>query len=439
MQARFTEGSIFKHISTMTFASTAGLMSLFLVDLVDMYWLSLLGEIAIAAAVGYAGSILFFTLSLCIGLSIGCSAVVSQAIGRGEKDNAKHLIGNIFLIIVAITLPVSLLVLLYLADILSLLGAKGDAHFLAYQYLSIILPSLPLLALAMCSSGVIRAIGQAKMAMYVTLVGGFVNAVLDPIFIFGLNLGIEGAAVATFISRIAMVVYGLYIIIKRYDLLAKPYLIKVMSDAKHYANIAFPAVLTNLSSPIGVAFVTATIAQFGDSAVAGHAVISKIQPLAFAGLFALSGSIGPIAGQNLGAQKFDRIMTVLHSSIKFIVLYCLVACIVLALMAPFFVSMFQAEGDAASLIYLFCYGLSLIFIFNGITFATNALFNNIDAPALATLLNFLKATVFTVPFVWVGSQWYGAKGIYVGLTVGALLVALLGWYLAYKHIKALAS
>ncbi len=437
MQARFTEGSIFKHISIMTFASTAGLMSLFLVDLVDMYWLSLLGEVAIAAAVGYAGSILFFTLSLCIGLSIGCSAMISQAIGRGEKDTTKHLIGNVFLIIVAITLPVSLLVLWFLGDILSFLGAKGDAHLLAYQYMYIILPSLPLLALAMCSSGVIRAIGQAKVAMYVTLVGGFVNAILDPIFIFGFDMGIEGAAVATFISRIAMVAYGLQVIIKKYDLLAKPHLLKVVSDAKNYAHIAFPAVLTNLSSPIGVAFVTASMAQFGDSAVAGHAIISKIQPLAFAGLFALSGSIGPIAGQNLGAEKFDRIMTVLHSSIKFIVLYCLVACLALALFAPLFVSMFQAEGDAATLIYVFCYGLSIIFIFNGITFATNALFNNIKAPALATLLNFLKATVFTFPFVWLGGYMYGAVGIYIGLTIGALLVALLGWYLAYKRVDSL--
>lgn len=438
MQSKFTSGSIFQHVSIMTFASMAGLMSLFLVDLVDMYWLSLLGEIAIAAAIGYAGSILFFTLSLCIGLSIGCSALVSKAVGQGVGREVNYLIGNVFFVIALLTTPVAIIVMLNLSLLLRWMGATGDAHDLAFDYMVIILPSLPVLAVAMASSGVMRAVGHAKVAMYITFVGGGVNALLDPLFIFGFGMGIKGAAVATFVSRLAMVGYGLYLILYRYELIRLPRFDRLKADAKEYFYVALPAALTNLSSPIGVVFVTATMAQFGDSAVAGHAILSKIQPLAFAGLFALSGSVGPIAGQNLGACKFDRIMETLHASIKFIALYCICACAVLALMAPVFVAMFQAEGASKELIYAFCYGLSVIFVFNGITFSTNALFNNINKATWATVLNFLKATVFTMPFVMVGAR-YGAIGVYVGLLLGAVLVAILGWFVAYRAIATISS
>lgn len=436
MQAKFTEGSIDKHVSAMTFASMAGLMSLFLVDLVDMYWLSLLGEIAIAAAIGYAGSVLFFTLSLCIGLSIGCSAMVSHAVGAGDKAHTAKLVGNVFTIIVVITVPISIGVVFFLTPILKSLGASGDALVLAQSYLKIILPSLFLLAIAMATSGVIRALGFAKMAMYVTLLGGMVNAVLDPIFIFTFGWGIEGAALATFASRIAMVALGLYLVARKYELLSAPDLHRIKEDVTHYCQTAIPAVLTNLSSPIGLAFVTASMAQFGDSAVAGHAIISKIQPLAFAGLFALSGSIGPIAGQNLGAKKYDRIMQTLSASVRFILIYCVVVCGLLALLTNLFISLFHASGDAALLIRWFCYGLSIMFVFNGITFATNALFNNLHVASWATVLNFLKATVFTMPFVYLGALWFGVIGVYGGLFLGAAIVALLGLFVAYKKIRS---
>lgn len=439
MKAKYTEGPIFPHICTMTFASTAGLLSLFLVDLVDMYWLSLLGEIELAAAIGYAGSILFFTLSFSIGLSIGCSAVVSHAIGEGDKQITRELVGSVMLAIACSTFPLALGVVYFITPLLEGLGAQGRAYDLAHDYLVIILPSLPLLAIAMACGGVMRALGHAKESMYLTLMGGFVNAVFDPVLIFAAGWGIEGAAVASVLARCAMVSFGVYKLLSHYQLLAMPNWSTLYRDLRNYLGTALPAVLTNLATPIGVAFVTATMAQFGDSAVAGNAIIGKLQPLAFAGLFALSASIGPIAGQNLGARQYDRIMETLKGSLKFITLYSLGACTVLALLARFFVFAFQAEAEAAKLIYWFCYGLSAMFFFNGITFATNALFNNLKAAKWATLFNFLRATVFTMPFALLGAHWGGPVGIYVGLFIGSAMVAGLGLWVAYRKIDFMAK
>ena len=421
----------------MTFASTAGLLSLFFVDLMDMYWLSLLGEIELAAAVGYAGSILFFTLSLSIGLSIGTGAVVSQAIGEGDRRNTQKLVGNVFLTILGITTPFMLLVFFCLEPLLMWLGAEDKAFEFANSYMRIVLPSMPLMAIAMACSGVVRAMGNAKEAMYLTLLGGVVNAVLDPVFIFWVGWGIEGAAVATVLSRAAMLGFGFWLVLSKNQLFSIPDVECLWRDIKNYCQVAIPAMLTNLSTPIGVAFVTATMAQFGDSAVAGSAIVGKIQPLAFAGLFALSGSVGPIVGQNLGAKQYDRIMETLFESLKFILIYCAVACSALFLLSQPLVLAFKAQGEAAELIRWFCYGLSLMFIFNGVTFCTNAFFNNLKSAKLATVLNFAKATVFTMPFAYFGASWGGPVGVLVGLFVGSALIGLIGLVLAYRQVSAL--
>lgn len=438
MKAKFTEGSIFRHICVMTLASTAGLFSLFLVDIVDLYWLSLLGEIALPAAIGYAGSILFFTLSLSIGLSIGCSAVVSQAIGQGDKAQTQQLVTQIAVMVALITLPISWFVVFFADTFLNRLGAEGDAAVFAQQYLTIILPSMPLLALVMAASGVLRAMGSAKAAMYLTIFGGAVNAVLDPVFIFVMDWGIQGAAVATVISRMAMLMLAIYLMKHRYQLLVTFTFKHFKTHLLHYAHTAVPAVFTNLATPIGVAYVTAVMAQFGDEAVAGNAIISKLQPLAFAGIFALSGAVGPIAGQNLGAGKMARIQAVLQRGLQFILIYCLMACGVLMILKDHIIVWFSAKGDAIIMIQWFCYGLSSIFIFQGATFLTNALFNNLKVAYWATAINFARATLFTMPFVSFGASQAGPMGALWGLYGGSVLISIVGIVLARWKISRLA-
>lgn len=438
MQAKFTQGPILRHISVMTLSGTVGLISLFLVDLIDMYFLSLLGQIEIAAALGYAGSILFFTISINIGLSIGCGATVARVAGSGDKEQAKRRIAHIFAAIVLASTPITVLILVFLNTLLTWLGAEGEAHRLATQYLVIILPTVPIMGLAMACSGVTRALGDAKAAMYLTLIGAAVNAVLDPIFIFGLGLEMQGAAIATVGARFAMLAYGLYIVIQKNGLLGRMQLTHFKRDCHQYAGIALPAVLTNLSTPIGIAYITAVMATFGDEAVGGNAIVGRVQQVAFAGLFALSGAIGSIAAQNLGANQFDRVKETLDKSLLFIVVYCAVACGLLFVATNPLIAAFKAEGEAAQIIRWYCYGFSLIFLFNGATFVTNALFNNLGVAHYATQFNFGKATLGTIPFVYFGAQLAGPFGIYAGALIGAGLVAALGVYVAYQHINKLS-
>lgn len=439
MQAKFTQGPILNHIFVMTLSGTIGLIALFLVDLLDVYFLNLLGIIEITAAVGFAGSILFFTISVGIGLSIGCGARVSQVVGKGDKEVTRRVITHNLVTVAAITTPLALALYLLAPTILDWLGAQDQTKQYALDYICIILPTLPLLSMAMAFGGTLRALGEAKRSMWLTLIGALVNAILDPLFIFALDGGIQGAAWATVAARIGMFSYGAWAVAYKQQLLGPIEKRHLKADRKQFYKIAVPAMLTNLSTPIAFAFITAVMATFGDEAIAGSAMVTRIQQVAFAGLFALSGAIGPIAGQNLGAEFFDRIHQTLNKSLQFILIYCALVCTALFALTPALLFVFQAQGLAADIIVWFCYGFSLTYIFNGITFVCNAMLNNLHAAHVSTQFNFAKATLGTMPFVYLGAYWAGPIGIFWGVLIGAAVIAILGIIYTHRHITKLAN
>jgi len=435
--AKFTQGSITRHLLVMSGSSMAGLVTLFISDLIDMYFLSLLGEAEIAAAVGFAASIMFFTTSISIGLAIACGALVSKATGSGNNDLTKESVTHSCLSALAVTAPIALLTWLFIPEVLSFVGARGVTSILAEQYLVIIIPTLPILAMAMSAGGIMRAQGDAKGAMLLTMLGGVINAALDPIFIFGFGWGIEGAAVATVLSRFAMLAYAYHQIVNRKKLISPVNKQRYLKTFPQYLSIALPAVLTNLSTPIGVAIVTYNMAQFGDSAVAGNAIISRIQPVAFAGLFALSGVVGSIAGQNWGALQMDRVEDCLFKSMRLIITYCLIMCGLLWLLKPLIIGAFNASDEANELIALFCNGISLLFLFSGTSMVTNSIFNNLGVPHFSTILNMLRATLGTLPFVTIGGWLGGAQGVLWGLLAGYALFGVIGYILAVRYLRKL--
>lgn len=435
--ARFTEGSIRHHILRMTTSGGLGLLALFAVDLVDLFFISLLGEQALAAAVGFAGSIMFFTQSLSIGLSIAVGATVSKSLGSNQEGHARELASSGFFSVFIASMVVMVLVFVFREPLLALLGAEGDTLAFASGYLAIILPSFPFVAIGMAGGGVMRAQGDASGALWLTLSGAIVNAILDPILIFALGLGLSGAAWASVFSRLTIFAFCIYKVGRVYGLLQRPTFNALKRDVPELSAIALPSVLTNLATPVGIAYVTASMAHYGTAAVAGNAIISRLQMVAFVGLYALSSVVGPIAGQNWGANKPKRVNEVFVESVKFVVIYCLVVCGCLALATPALLKAFQASAQAAQLVQWFTYGLSLVFVFNGLTFVTNALFNNLGAPKAATVFNLLKATVFTVPFVWLGSQFFGAPGILIGQSIGSVFIAFAAWFWCRKLLNSM--
>jgi putative MATE family efflux protein len=435
--AKFVTGSLLRHILVMSGAGGIGLGAIFLSDLANIVFLSWLNDQAVLAAVGYASSILFLTTSIGIGLAIAATTLVSRALGEGRRLRARRYSVNAHLATFAIGVAAAAAVYFTIPWLLTQLGATGQAHDLAARYLFILAPAIPALTVAMTSASVLRSVGDARRAMNVTLYGAIVNTILDPIFILGMGLGIEGAAWATVVARIVFMIVGLHGVIAVHGLMARPRLPTFLVDVPAFAKVAVPAILTNVATPASNAYVTAAIATHGDGAVAGWAIIGRILPVAFGAIYALSSSIGPIIGQNYGAGASARVKQTFRLGLAVNLAFTLAAWIVLAILSSWLVRLFGATGEAADLIGLFNIWLSPLFAFMGALFVANAVFNTLDHPHYATILNWGRATLGTVPFVHAGSSVAGAEGVLAGHLFGGVVFGILSVWLCARLLDRL--
>jgi len=437
--AKFITGSTMRHVVVMTATGSIGLISVFIVDGLNLFYISLLGIEELAAAIGFASTLLFFTLSISIGLTIAAGALVSRALGRGNRDEAAQMGGAAMVFMGLSSTAMSLVAWPFLREFNMLLGATGRTLELSTLFLQIVLFSTPVMALGMCASGILRGTGDARRAMYVTLGAGLAAAILDPIFIFGFGLGLEGAAISTVLSRFVMLAIGIRGAHSVHGLIRLPDWQKLKQAFRPFFAIGLPAVLTQLATPVGNAYVTAEIAAFGDQAVAGWAIIGRIVPVAFGVIFALSGAVGPIIGQNFGARRYDRLLTTMRDSLIFTVGYVLAVWALLAIFAHPIADIFGAHGLSRELIVFFCLFAAGSFLFNGAIFVSSAAFNNLGFATYSTVFNWGRSTLGIIPFVWAGAHFYGAKGVLAGWGLGAIVFGILSMLVCFRVVRALAS
>jgi putative MATE family efflux protein len=434
---RFVVGSTMRHVVVMTGAGSVGLIAVFAVELLSLLYVSWLGDPRLTAAVGLGAIVLFLSISINVGSMIAVGALVSRALGARERDVARRLAGSACVHIAGIALAVTLILLAALPWLLRLLGAGPELLPIAERFLWITLPSNVLMALGMGFSGILRAVGDAKRAMYVTLTGGIVTAALDPPLIFGLGLGVDGAAITTVVSRLVFLLVGAWGAIGVHGLVARPTLAVVMADARPMFAIAIPAMLTNIATPVAGAFLAGVIARFGEAAIAANAIIDRLVPVAFGGLFALAGAVGPILGQNWGARRFERMRRILRDGVVFTTAYIGATWLLLLLLRQPLAGLFKAEGLTADLVVFFCLVSGPIWFFNGLLFTANAAFNNLGFPFLSTAFNWGRATIGTMPFAAFGAQLAGPEGAIAGVGVGSCLFGLAAIWTAFRTIGTL--
>ena len=333
----------------------------------------------------------------------------------------------------------SLAAMPFTREILMVFGARGEALAVGSVYLRMVLPATVCLGVGMAFSSILRGIGDARRAMYVTLGGAVVTVCLDPIFIFVLHLGIYGAGIVLVLSRFSLLLVGLHGAVRVHDLVERPRLRTVWADISPVAYIAGPAILTNLATPIANIYVMRVFSTFGEAVIAAFAIMDRVTPVAFGVLFALSGSVGPIMGQNYGARAFDRVQRVLTQC--FIVAGSYVAGVtaMLWLAAPLVVLAFAAKGETAHLLRFFCHASGVLWLFLGAIFVANAAFNNLNSPMLSAIFNWGRATLGTIPFVTLGAAHAGPEGGYIGLVGGCAVFGCLAVVGAYYVVGQLAA
>ncbi len=445
--ARFTRGSTMRHIAEMTATGSIGIMAIFLVDFLSLFYISRLGEDALTAGVGYATTVLFIAVSANIGAMIAGSALVSRAIGAasqaaaGERaaleDEARRLACSSLVLASLFSALVALLLWLAAPTLLSRLGAGEQARLVALRFLDITLPANILMSAGLMFSGYLRAQGDARRAMAVTLYGGLVTALTDPLLIFVAGLGPAGAAWATALSRLVFALVGWNGVLRKHRLLRLVSPAEVAGDARRMTAIAGPAILTNLATPVGSLLFLHVITPFGPAAVAAYAIFERVVPVGFGVLFALSASVGPILGQNLGARLPHRLHRTMRESYLLATGYALFAASCLALLREPIAAFFGVSGATAEYLRYFCLYGGTCWVFIGLVLVSNSAFNNLGFPLHSTLVNWSRATLGTFPPAYLGAQWGGVKGAMIAVIIGNAIIGIAAVVITFSVIGRL--
>lgn len=433
-QAKFLEGNLFRHVTVMSLTGSVGLMAIFLVDLANMLFISMLGRPKLAAAIGYGGTIMFLLVSFGIGASVAAGAVVATAVGARDEALVKTRTTHSVLLSFAFGLVISLIAWALLPLMVNLLGARGEVADLTEHFLAVTLPSVPFLIAGMVGGAVLRAHGDAAASMTSTLWGAGVAGVLNPVLILWLDLDLTGAALATCASRFVIAGVALWQVHKTHRGFVATTTRATLADMRPLSKIAVPAILAQVATPLGFAIVTRFMSAYGEAAVAGMAITGRLTPVAFGVIFALAGSIGPIIGQNYGAGRLERVKLAFNAALQFSALVVALVSVVMWLTRGLISDAFHAQGLTREIIYLFCGPLAGLWFFVAIIFVANAAFNNLGRPFISTWTNWLRATIGTLIPVWIGSELGGALGVMWGQALTGVIFGLLSWWLALRLI-----
>ena len=425
------------HVMRMTATGAFGITFVFLVDAANLFWLSQLGEPRLVAAIGFAYAIQFFSVSIGVGLMIAATALVSRRIGEGRRDAAREQGGAAFVLAMAVQTCVALLIIAFRHPLIAFAGAEGETAQLAARYLAITMLSLVPMAGGMIGSGVLRAEGLGAKAMYITLFSGLFLMVVDPILIIGLGWGLDGAALGLFMFRLLLLALALYFAVYQHNLIGRVRLGQIAGVLGVYFAVALPAIATQMATPAGNYLLTIVMAQFGDDAVAAWAVVGRLTVLVFGGVFALSGAIGGIFGQNFGAGQYGRLRSTYRDSLIFVLLYTLLMWGVLIFATPLVVDAFGLTGQGAQVLRAFTYVGVGGFVFIGALFVSNAAFNNLGKPMRSTLVNWVNHGVLSWPLGVLLAGFFGAAGVIYGQALAGVISGGLAAFWAWRYVAGL--
>ncbi|KAA1163726.1 MATE family efflux transporter [Pseudoalteromonas fuliginea] len=430
-------------LKTMTIPMIFGMITLMMFNIVDTFFISLLGTEPLAA-VSFTFPVTFTVISLAIGLGIGTSAVIAKALGSNKIDEARFDASVSILVAFVLVLILSFIGYLLIDPIFTLLGAGEQVLPLIHEYMNVWFIGSVFLITPMIGNSVLRASGDTKTPSIVMGGAGLINAVLDPMLIFGFGpipaLGIQGAAIASVIAWGVAVVIILYLLIVKKRLLSlKAGSQTVVGAIRKILKIGLPAAGANMLTPVAMAVMTAMVAHHGPEAVAAFGVGSRIESIASILVLALSMTLPPFVSQNFGAGKLCRVKDAYIGTLKFVMIWQFAIYILLIVFSGFISQMFGKEQMVIDVIKLFIYTIPFSYGLQGVIILSNSSFNALHKPMNALFLSTIRLFVFYLPFAYIGNELAGLIGLFIGAALGNLFTAMVAYKWFMKELDALSS
>lgn len=448
-RATLTEGPVGKTLFRLTIPMIFGILSMVAFNLVDSFFVGQLGKEALAA-LGFAIPVVLILNAIGMGLSMGASAVISKAIGEGDKSTVQRLTTDSIILAVIFASVFVIAGLLTLEPVFYLLGATEEVMPLIKDYMQIWYVGVIFVIVPFVGNAGIRANGDTKTPAFIMVSMVLLNAILDPILIFGWGpipaMGMQGAAIATVFARAISLVLSLYFLKFRDDLITFkiPSLKQMTASWKGILYIGLPAAATNLVVPFTTALVTALVSTYGPAAVGALGVAARIDLLAISVAVALASILGPFIGQNLGARKLDRV----RESVKISMIFGLVwgggMLLIMGSLRSFIAPLFNDDEKVIEAIILYLSIAPFGYAARSIYALGNTILNVLNKPLLASAVTLIMMFVFYIPLAYLGSYLFGLGGVFAAIPIaftfgGAASYLTVKWALQKEEAERLTN
>ena len=429
MQPRLIEGNVGQQLIKLTIPMIWGVLAVTAFNIVDTYFVGQLGTKPLAA-MSFTFPVVMTLGSLAMGLGIGASSVISRAIGEGDRDRVQRLTTDsltLSLLVVAIFVFFGLLTI---DPLFKALGAGADVLPFIRSYMQIWYFGMIFLVIPMVGNSAIRASGNTLTPGIIMIVAAGVNIALDPFFILGWGgfprLEIQGAAIATIISRAITLIAALFVLHYREKMLCfnlpKPKVI--LASWQKILQIGLPAAATSTITPISIGLITSAIAFYGAEAVAAFGIASRIESMSLMVIVALSASLGPFVGQNWGAKKYHRVHRALNLSYLFCLGWGIMISAILAPSASWLASLFNNNPEVIHIATKYLWFVPISYPAAGIIFVASSTFNALGKPIPSMIMTVSRMVVLYIPLAYLGSRLFGIIGIFAAACIANLAVGI---------------
>lgn len=437
MQQKILNGDLKSTIVSLTIPGYFGMLGMNIFNIIDTYFVSLMGSYELAA-MSFTFSVVMIVNLITIGLGAGIGTLVSKAVGTNDEDEKIHIIMTGLLMSLALALTITVLGLLTIDPFFRWLGADSNTLPLVKEYMVPWYIGCTFLFMSMVGGQIFRGLGDTKTPGNLMIVSAIINAILDPIMIFGFlfipAFGMMGASTATVISR--MFTFGMY-----YYLMHKKYGVlhirgldfnKMVDCAKRIFIIGLPNSLTKVVNPLIVTMITALLATQSQMAVAGYGVATKIESFILAIAIALGNTAMAVLGQNMGAGNKGRVRDALNIMNKYSLIIFSVLYFVVFVTAPFIAGIFTDDSEAIRIVVLYLRVLPLSYPMQSIFYVATSLYNILGKPFIATILGFCQLAFIVYPLGTAAFHLWGEFGLFLLVMLSYYFVSVLALLLNRK-------
>ncbi len=382
----------------------------------------------------------FFVMGLATMGGVGAASLVSRSLGAGDVERADRALGTLVTLALATGLSAAFLGRAFLPQLLALLGASGEILPPARTYIAIILLGIPFHVLGVGLNNVVRAEGNARVAMFTMLISAGANTVLDPLFIFGFGWGIAGAAWATVISQALVVVWlGNYVFSGRSALKLKAgHLVPREAIVRQIVSVGASEFARLTASGFTATVVVHSMGRFGSPlAVAAYGVISRVLSVFFMPMMGISQGLQPVLGYNYGAGLWGRAHRAVRLSAAAASAISALGFLVLLLFPGQIFGIFTADPELRAIGARSLRTMTLGFAFVGFQVIGSTLFQALGKGAPALFLSMSRQVLFFLPLILVLPRLLGLVGVWLAFPAADVLSALVTFGFFSRQIKEL--